>query len=106
MLEDTTDPKQKPRVRSGRPKRVVTEAGVGVKRLGETTLVLQAGETKPLRLKSVARSVQHKRRVVERYAQGAPEIKEANRIWKEKRCRQRVLITRATSPLLLVERYR
>ena len=106
MLEDTTDPKQKPRVRSGRPKRVVTEAGVGVKRLGETTLVLQAGETKPLRLKSVARSVQHKRRVVERYAQGAPEIKEANRIWKEKRFRQRVLITRATSPLLLVERYR
>ena len=106
VLEDTTDPKQKPRVRSGRPKRVVTEAGVGVKRLGETTLVLQAGETKPLRLKSVARSVQHKRRVVERYAQGAPEIKEANRIWKEKRCRQRVLITRATSPLLLVERYR
>ena len=59
VLEDTTDPKQKPRVRSGRPKRVVTEAGVRVKRLGDTTLVLRPGKIKPLhplRLKSVARS--------------------------------------------------
>ena len=59
VLEDTTDPKQKPRVRSGRPKRLVTEAGVRVKRLGDTTLVLRPGKIKPLhplRLKSVARS--------------------------------------------------
>ena len=59
VLEDTTDPKQKPRVRSGRPKRVVTEAGVRVKRLADTTLVLRPGKSKPLhplRLKSVARS--------------------------------------------------
>ena len=47
VLEDTTDPKQKPRVRSGRPKRVVTEAGVRVKRLGDTTLVLRPGKIKP-----------------------------------------------------------
>ena len=89
VLEDTTDPEQKPRVRSGRPKRVVTEASVRVKRLGETTLVLQASETKPLRLKSVAKSVQHLPEECSSCEEGTKENRSAATKFAQQRLDQR-----------------